>query len=607
MNKLLSNVALSLVSVRGRAQKLSIDRYSMGEVMTLVCIACLVLLAAMRQRQVVAQSQNYSLTRGSIANGGVGGATHSAGGVYTVQGAIGQPLAGALTANSYTIDGGFWHKRHFITGTDTYEPNNDCQHATTIPVDGTVQQHGFEVTNDNDWVTFNTVAGANYLVEASRALTSTADVVMAVYSDCNTLSDTKAYTYTPEIRLEFAAPKTGPLWLKLTNQDPAVAGAKVRYALSVRALDASPAPTASALIVVAGRLKRDDTIQANIYHVTDEVYQLFRQQGYGDDRIYYLAPDLDHRATDVTVDALATADNLHYAITEWAKSQVGAQGALTLYLMDHGDRGKFYLDGVNGETVTPAQLDQWLSEVESANPNSKVNVIVEMCYAGSFIKAATPLSKAGRVIIASTSDNFVAWASAQGAIFSDYLLASLQRKSSLGVSFTRAREAALAYHREQSPWLDANGNGEANETADFEIANRRGFDFPGTFTELWPPHIAEVEGPSAIVNQQGTMRATVLDDQGIRHVWALIYPPDYMAPTTSDALVNDEADERVTKLGLTRRSGDLYSATFFGFNQAGSYRILIYAEDDDNLQTPPVAITVDHQVSRVFLPLVAQE
>ncbi|MEZ4558697.1 MAG: hypothetical protein R2851_21730 [Caldilineaceae bacterium] len=46
--------------------------------------------------------------------------------------------------------------------------------------------------------------------------------------------------------------------------------------------------------IVVASIKQNDPVQPNIYNVTDAAYQMFRDNGYTDDRIIYLAPDRNH-------------------------------------------------------------------------------------------------------------------------------------------------------------------------------------------------------------------------------------------------------------------------------------------------------------------------
>ena len=181
------------------------------------------------------------------------------------------------------------------------------------------------------------------------------------------------------------------------------------------------------------------------------------------------------------------------------------------------------------------------------------------------------------------------------------------RKSNLGLSFNRARDAAITFHSGQTAWLDANGNGKPNENEDIALASQRGFEIAGSLDgQKWPPHIAELTMPITITNGQGQLSAKVVDDQSVNFVWAAVYPPSYSAPESSEALVNDEASGAITVLKLTPGQNDQFSVSYPGFTQPGEYRIVVYAEDGDGVEALPKVGIVTIAGSRVFLPLVAR-
>lgn len=480
---------------------------------------------------------------------------------------------------------------------DAYETDDTCAQARALLPDSTLQAHTFHTEADTDWVQFPVVAGAEYLIEVTIPLTSPADVVLELYNACNQLPlDGQDYTFSPGARLRLEADTTGTFWLQLVNHERTVAGSHVRYDLAVRNLREASQPGAA--IIIAGKIRDNDPVDPNIYAVTESARQLFIDYGYTDERIYYLAPDRQQP----NVDALATAANLEAAITTWAAEKVGPDRALTLYLMDHGDQGYFFLDRQRGEWVTPEQLHQWLTVLEGKQPGVKINVIIEACYAGSFIRATQSLSKPGRVIITSTDNENLAWASRDGAFFSDHLLGALRRGESLYNSFREAQIAARVANRAQQAWLDDNGNGQPEESSDGLIAAQRGFAFAGTFTtEQWPPYIAQVQPPGTLENGRGQVRADVRDDLKVADVWAIIYPPSYVAPTTGEALVQESLDT----MKLLDQGNGWYGANYAGFAEIGAYRIVVFAEDEQGMLARPVAITVETG-HRLFLPLITR-
>jgi len=491
---------------------------------------------------------------------------------------------------------------------DDYEPDDACAQARTIPTDGTIQTHNFHEQADDDWVRFEVTQGMTYTIEARVSPSSRADLMVEVSEGCNRLPELQAYPFTPDVRIEVTPePESdGQVYLHLFNQDALVYGGDVTYDLSVRAEDGEAQH--GALIIVAGKYKNNDPLQANIHHVTNEVYELFRAQGHPAEQIYYLATepfDLDQDG-ESDVDQVPNSSHLQAAITKWAAPYVGPNRALTLFMMDHGSYDKLYLDETRQERVSPSELDTWLSELE-ANRGAKVNVLIEACRAGSFIDPVKTISKEGRVVIAATDTLAPSYASNDGAYFSDALFSALAQGKSLKAAFDEAKgsvsEDPIA--RAQSPWIDSDGNAIPNQPSDNAEAERRGFAITGSFpTEQWAPYIRNAEIRN-FVGTKGQIWADVLDDQGVNrlYVWAVVYPPSYQPPTSSEEIV--PAVRRLTLAqisGTEAQYGAEYDAYRF-FNEKGEYRIVIYAEDDDGLLGHPKVLVLQTG-SELYLPLV---
>jgi hypothetical protein len=483
-------------------------------------------------------------------------------------------------------------------GSDRYEDDNQCSAARAISADGLVQRRTYHTAGDTDWVRFDATAGEQYLIEVNIPEGSPADVALELYENCGGATvQAQDFSFSPAIRLDYTAPTSGPVLLKFTNNDPSTAGPAVAYDLTVRSLSAQSAP--GLLIIVAGQIKNNDPVQPNIYHVTDAVRRLFIDKGATDEQIYYLAPDLSRAG----VDASATAANLEAAITDWADQQAAAAQSLTIYLMDHGGQDLFYLDKLRGEWITPADLDGWLDELEALRPTLNINIIYEACESGSFVSGEQSISKPGRVVISSTDDENLAWASDDGAIFSDHLLDSLARGESLYISFTNARIAAQIAHPNQQPWIDGDGDGNGTDDASQTVAAQRGFAFAGTFPdEVWPPFIAEVQEVKPDDEGRAVLRAQVRDDVDVDRVWAVIYPPSYQAPSESEELVQEALPTTV----LLDQGNDWYGARFDGFRERGTYRVVFFADDNQDANARPVSVNVMVGANTVYLPLVSR-
>jgi len=447
-------------------------------------------------------------------------------------------------------------------------------------------------------VVFEAIAGANYRIDAQIPPASLADVELEVYDQCTGAPlDGQGYAFAPGVVLEFTSPISGAIYLRWTNTDPVVFGESVGYHISVR--DLSQETFHGAVVIVAGREKSNDILQPNIHYAANQVYQLFQAHGYPPERIYYLATD----STLPGFNALPTEDNLRTALTTWALERVNAERPLTLYLIDHGNPNMVYLDRPAGESVTPAQIDTWLTQLETARPGVRVNVIVEACNSGSFIELPQTVSKSGRVVITSTGPRNLAYASSQGAMFSDYFLEALWQGQSLYQAFQSARWATQDAFPHQSPWLDDNGNSIPNEDLDGQEAALRGFAYAGTLSGVqWPPHIVQASGPDVIAQGQGIISAEVRDDEQVMRVWAVVYPPSYIPPETGEELVS----ETLTPVPLTPLESDQFAVTYTGFTEIGVYRIVLYAEDNGGRMARPKALEV-RSGWRVYLPVLIRQ
>lgn len=485
---------------------------------------------------------------------------------------------------------------------DSYEADNACTAAKVLATDGMPQAHTFHAQGDADWLRLSVQANTAYLIEGDVPGASAADLILSLYAHCNSgATTTQDYNFSPNVRLAFTATQSTDYYLKLINNKSDRYGDDMTYQIAVRALTNSSA--GGALIIVAGRNQEDDFLQTQIHNVTNRVYRLWRNQGFPAERIRYLATDLSldpDKDGKPDVNALPDNANLRQAITEWAVSQLRGQQSLTLYLMDHGGYDKLYLDEPRHERLTPTDLDQWLTALQTAVPGVRITVIIEACNAGSFIDPDKSISKAGRVVITSAGAFELAWATNSGAHFSDALLDGLAQGKTLLGAFYEAQANTQHTPSVQSPWLDDDGDAIPNDGDDGLLAAQLSFRQPGTFEQtitLWQPYIVQ----SGVRNASDTRReiwAEVRDDGNVEKVWAVIYPPSYQPPTTAEELGSGPPP-----ITLQARGNNEYAGLYGAFEEAGEYRIMIYAQDDDGLSSPIKTITF-HNGSRLFLPLI---
>lgn len=487
-----------------------------------------------------------------------------------------------------------WSNVATTTVGDAHELDDTCTQASPISTDGLPQSHTFHAPDDADWVWFPVGMGHTYIAETDHVVGG-ADTTLELYDSCTgePIHGTSGDTYGPDARLAWTAPATGTLYLKVSNTTLEAYGADVRYELSVREQAAQ-----GVAILVAGH-NDQRSLQPNINWVANLAYRTFTAGGLQLKHVYYLNDswqDLNYDGEN-DVDADATLANLDYAINDWAANLVDEETALYLYFVDHGGTDAFMLDGSN-ELLTAEQLDDWLDNLEASTMISTTVVIVEACRSGSFIETPETVSKLGRVIISSTGSRNNAFPSAQGAHFSDAFFTALGSSKKLYTSFEQGRLAVKATGLDQTPWLDDNGDGVADER---DGQRTHGLGLVNFFGEEEPVILSVTV--QLVDEATGIIAAEVKDDIGVDHdsVWAEIYAPSFVEPVPGDDFETPELN--LPRISLQGPDSDhSYRAASTDFGEPGLYRVVVYAKDRAGKMAVPQEILV--HIVQVYLPLV---
>jgi sugar lactone lactonase YvrE len=404
-----------------------------------------------------------------------------------------------------------------------------------------------------------------------------------------------------EFRVENVSLGVGDNQIQITAYDDA--GNTGNASLTIHRLGES----LGAAIIVAGH-DNDNLYQVNINNAANRAYQVFQGAGFDDDHIYYLAPtpqDPDGDGVYDEFDGWATVDNVRDAIQTWASQngRVGPGRPLYLYLIDHGDITGgieyFCTDGCKSSgRITPRDLDTWLSALETSTSVNEVNVIIEACRSGSFIDRLGDLrdsiSKPGRVIITSTDRDHSAYASAQGAYFSDAFFSRIAAGNDLKTCFNEAKAAVAKSSYNQIPWLDDNGDGLSN-TSDGTIAQNR---YVARFFGASAPEI--VDAGVTVKDGSGVLTARVeAGAEEIELVWAAVYAPSFQEPTVTTL----ELGVPLLRLTADPDVEGLYRVTYpGGFTEEGTYRVVFYAQDRMGMQAQPTLVIAGGH--KLYLPLV---
>ncbi len=375
--------------------------------------------------------------------------------------------------------------------------------------------------------------------------------------------------------------------------------------LVVKRLGESP----GAVLIVAGR-NETASLQTNIYNSTNRAYRIFKSAGYSDDDIFYMASVEQKPDGDLNrVDGPANAATLEMAITEWARTRVGFGQPFTVYMMDHGFADRYCVDGCNGNgPVTPTQLNEWLATLESTTGVNQVNIIIEACQSGSFLDRfngtvqdiQNSLSRQNRVVITSTGRENNAYASAEGAYFSDAFFSCLADSGDLKSCFEQGTLAVTVTGVDQTPWMDDNGDG-LQTAADGTVAQAR---FVTKFFSSIRPVITSSQVERS--GSTGLLSADVAAGaEEIEIVWAAIYPPDFQEP--DDVTLNLQVP--TVRLEADPGTPNHYTFNYInGFTEAGDYRIVFYAQDRLGIHAQP-RLPGNNQPTpeqQIYLPLIAR-
>ncbi len=337
-----------------------------------------------------------------------------------------------------------------------------------------------------------------------------------------------------------------------------------------------------AIIVAGGGPYEGNVLWPATLKVSQYAYNALMYQGYSKDDIWLISPvsdiDFDGNGELDDVDADATSSNLEYALTEWAKNA----SDLMVYLTDHGGDGKFVLNnlGAQPDLVSVSSLDAWFDALQTET-GARITFIYDACQSGTFLEGLLPPEELDRIVLTSASNEAALFLERGVLSFSYQFWAAVFYKGRFYDAYLAARDLVKL---DQRPLLDANGNGIANEKADFALVQDITIG-RGAVAASVPPEINEV---SSIQTLNGETSATISVGSitalnPITRVWAVVVPPNSRSKS---------ADEPVTELPtfeLSDPEGDgSYSATYNEFTKNGTYKIQLYARDNQGIIAIPV-------------------
>lgn len=341
-------------------------------------------------------------------------------------------------------------------------------------------------------------------------------------------------------------------------------------------------PSRSLAIIVAGGGPYEGN---NLWPATvlaaNYAWQVLRYQGYSREDIVYLSPDpsvdpnLDGIFDEVTGPATGTA--LQNALAN--VTITGGVDELLLFVVDHGGNSVLRLNQT--EELAASELDDWLDELQESFTGRLV-VIYDACQSGTFLPHLDAPDGARRILVTSAGDQNAIFANAGRLSFSYQFWASVFSGGSLLASFNTAVSLMAPY---QTPLLEADGNGVANEKDDRRVA--RDVDIGrGYVAASDRPLISAVSAPDFITSDDtgpATLTASgIIDATRVVRVWAGVSRPDFSVASRSTPIIDLPVVE------LTDSDGDgTWSAEWDGFDTDGRYDLTFHAENENGFSSVP--------------------
>jgi hypothetical protein len=269
--------------------------------------------------------------------------------------------------------------------------------------------------------------------------------------------------------------------------------------------------------------------------------------------------------TDVTVDNLRS----HLLSTDVA-SDVRNGVPLIIYLLGHGasarQDGRFYLNA--DEYITPDTLGAWLDSYGDLSDESRIVVLADFCYSGTFQGKLRTLYEQNRVVITSSDNQNTAYFS-RGKSFGWTIWQDVYRGRDLATAFGNARDwsdMSAPGESEANPLLNADNDGDYNTTDDMAAASlvyiggtQNLQDLESSIDSAW----SEMSS--------GAITITARTGGEFTTVWFRLFPPDY------DFSLGNVS--RLPAVTMTRIDDTTWSGTYDQSITQGEYLATVHGTD----------------------------
>jgi len=333
--------------------------------------------------------------------------------------------------------------------------------------------------------------------------------------------------------------------------------------------------------IIIGGGKEGSVTNGRVEKLTEQAYEALIRQGYNDDSIYFIAPT----ASSVGTDGANTLSNVEHAITTWAATQ---SSDVFIYLVgESNSEGALSLTGddsavTDDEYLTKTQLSQWIETLQS-NLAGTISVLADMPNSGHLISALQTTNEIKRIVMSSTAnEEQVYWLEGPFASFSKYFWSQITSGANLRDAFIYAKKALDFPITAQSPNIDDNHNGIANEKSDGRFARTHWIGV-GIVTAGDEPVITQYNGVASdnIVELSDSNSLTLFVDEIVSTSEIISVVANIYAPSGD---ISNVAFEHV--------QGNNFQVAYDGFTQVGNYQITLEATNADGYFATPKTFVV---------------
>ena len=371
-------------------------------------------------------------------------------------------------------------------------------------------------------------------------------------------------------------------------------------------------------VIVQGKLPNDDGLDSH-NKTANRIYDTLKDRGFVDGDIYYYNYDVNQTG----VDAVPDKTTIQTTIEGLASEVDNRPAPVYVIFIDHGGKAteslstRFFIDD---ETITPTELDSWLSALESnmdlidlqiAIDNPRV-IIIGSCYSGGFI---SNVSATGRIIITSATEDEQSFKGPLeddnirvGEYFLEELFLELGDGNNLREAFRIATDNTETYTKEASGDISTNSDNEFLDTAvqhplldddasnvgtntiyentsDGQIAKDivLGFDQEALTNDTFnPADITSISGTQYLANNVNTANLELYANDPFQVNQAYV---EIRSPQTTLSAAVENTTEQLSSNFIRRAftppvtDGAPYTLSYNSFDQPGKYEIYFYVND----------------------------